>query len=139
MAHNTERLKTLRDAKAAGIDATEAYEMSANAIVKAAKEDGWRLSERAASMGDLMTRVEKVYGKKKAKVAADMWYARQTNKKKENQDALGRVLSPKAHLDICTCGCARTEHHGSEGHLQCSNHPGCARFTWSHFAKEKTP
>lgn len=81
MAHNTERLKTLRDAKAAGIDATEAYEMSANAIVKAAKEDGWRLSERAASMGDLMTRIEKVYGKKKAKIAADMWYARQKAKK----------------------------------------------------------
>ena len=46
-----------------------------------------------------------------------------------------RLLSPNAPYDICECGCSRVEHFGVMGHLHCSAHKSCKRFTWSHFSK----
>ena len=47
----------------------------------------------------------------------------------------GRMLSPNAPRDMCECGCSRVGHAGLMGHLHCEKHPGCKRFTWSHFTR----
>lgn len=51
-------------AKAAGMSAREVWQATADGIAKAAKEQGWRLSERAATLADQALELRQVYGKR---------------------------------------------------------------------------
>lgn len=77
MSTNTERyrekIRPLRDAKAAGVSATEVYRLRSEAIKRSAKAGNWRKSELAITLADMYMDLREVYGVRAAKKAQDAY------------------------------------------------------------------